>query len=344
MRFSICIPNFNYAQYLELTLESVLKQEHADFEICVADNNSTDGSQEVIRRFEGKYARIKSRFNPSNLGFSDNLLAVSQMAAGDWHILLSSDDLINPGALEVYERFIKTIGNAGRFAFSSACDLIDGHGKITGYVGPRSKMWFPADIDAELSKTLGYKVYRVSSADMMRRCLSTYYGFFNFAATCYSAKSYEAAGGYIGGRMYSPDKWFHWRLLSVVDEVFFIDAPLFSYRWHAQNQAALQQKSRALKYLVDEYRNVFETTAEMLHLASMTTEQMQRNFIEEVIVKQAFAALKRNQRPEARRILHFGMAAYPQLTWRSFYAWALWGSLLLGPLGTWIAKRLKPGF
>lgn len=343
-KFSICIPNFNYARYLRLTLESVLRQKDADFEICVADNNSDDGSQELIRDFADRDQRIRFQFNQNNVGFSDNLLAVSQMASGEWQILLSSDDLILDGALVFYQKFVEAVGSSGKFTFGSACEKIDSEGAKIGYLGPRSKVWGSGDIDKNLSEKMGCNVYRVASTEMLRRCLSTFYGFFSFASACYPAQAYAQVGGYFGGRMYGPDKWFHWRLLTAVEEVFFLDKALFAYRWHEQNQAAAQQKSRALKYLVDEYRNVFETTPEMLRLAEMKIEDLQQNFVEEVIAKQAYALLKNGQRAEARRVLNFGKATYPTLVRISKNVWAIRGLLILGVLGSWLARLFKPNF
>ena len=344
MKFSICIPNYNYARYLPFTLDSVISQTNVPLEICVSDNNSDDGSQELIGKYAANEPRIKVKFHPSNVGFSDKLSAVSQMAEGDWQILLSSDDLMNHGALHFYENFITAIGSDMRFAFSSSCDLIDHNGLKIGYIGPRSKVWRLEDIDVARSKEMGCDVYRVSSKEMIKRCLASFYGFFNFASTCYPTSAFLASGGYLGGRMYGPDKWLHWRLLANIDMVFFIDTPLFSYRWHAQNQSALQQKSRALKFLVDEYRNVIEIPTALLSLASIDSETLQRNFMEEVVAKQAFSALKSNQREEARRVLRFGGATYPSLAFTSFNIWAIKSLLLLGPVGTWLAKLFKPDF
>ncbi len=49
VKFSICIPNFNYANYLSNTLRSALDQTYGDFEVLVADNASTDASVDVVR-------------------------------------------------------------------------------------------------------------------------------------------------------------------------------------------------------------------------------------------------------------------------------------------------------
>ena len=48
---------------------------------------------------------------------------------------------------------------------------------------------------------------------------------FNFAATVYATELYRRVEGYGGGRLYNPDKWFHWKVLGAADMAYFIDAP-----------------------------------------------------------------------------------------------------------------------
>jgi glycosyltransferase involved in cell wall biosynthesis len=105
--FSICIPNFNYARYLKLTCESVLVQESKNYEIVIADNQSTDGSIEFIEAFAKTNSFVRFTVNPANLGFAGNLEKVTSLASGTHYILLSSDDLMNQGALSGYEKLIR---------------------------------------------------------------------------------------------------------------------------------------------------------------------------------------------------------------------------------------------
>ena len=51
---SIIITNFNKEKYLEQCLKSCLNQTYKNFEICVADNNSTDRSIEIINKYSKK--------------------------------------------------------------------------------------------------------------------------------------------------------------------------------------------------------------------------------------------------------------------------------------------------
>ena len=71
--FSICIPNYNYELYITETINSILSQDFKDIEICIADNSSTDKSEEIIKDFAKEYKFIKTNFNRCNVGFAENL-------------------------------------------------------------------------------------------------------------------------------------------------------------------------------------------------------------------------------------------------------------------------------
>lgn len=343
MKFSICIPNYNYGRYIGETIQSVLDQDYEDFEILISDNQSTDNSWEVIQGFAAKDKRIKAWQNAANLGFAGNLDAVSSKASGDYHLLVSSDDLMNPGALSFYANFIQAIGEE-RIAFSASTTKIDAAGDYMENGKPNSKLWLPGDIDTKLSEKFGCNIYKVSSGEMLRRCLSSFYGPFHFVSACYNHRDYAAAGGYGGSRMMNPDKWFHWRLLAQTDTVYFIDQQLFSYRWHTNNQTALQKESGALKFFIDEYRSSFEVTKEMLSHANMSTEAVQQSFIHNTIHKYTFSYIKRGQIEMARRIYNLGWACYPEVMIKSKYSWLLGTLLLMGKIGTILAREVKKNY
>ena len=70
VRFSVCIPNYNYGRYIGQTLESVLSQSYPHFEVIVADNASTDDSVRVVESFHDP--RVRLIRNQYNIGFAPN--------------------------------------------------------------------------------------------------------------------------------------------------------------------------------------------------------------------------------------------------------------------------------
>jgi glycosyltransferase involved in cell wall biosynthesis len=102
---SIVVPSLDQAAFLEESLSSVLSQTYAPLEVLVVDGGSTDGSVEIVRRFEGRLAWWVSE---ADLGQADALNKGLARARGDLLGWLSSDDTLLPGALErLVEPFLR---------------------------------------------------------------------------------------------------------------------------------------------------------------------------------------------------------------------------------------------
>jgi len=57
-RVSIAVPVYNGDNYLVFALETALAQTYSDFEIVISDNASTDGTEEICRRFVERDSRV----------------------------------------------------------------------------------------------------------------------------------------------------------------------------------------------------------------------------------------------------------------------------------------------
>jgi len=337
VKISLCIPNYNYERYLGKTLASALEQLYRDVEVVIADNASTDRSVEIARGLDDPRVRVK--VNRANVGFAGNLDRAAGMATGEVMILLSSDDLVRPAALRTYAAFFQHLGDASqRVVVTSTMDVIDPDDAVTGVLGPDRELWTEADRAPELDGVAGGPVYRAPAPELLRRSLLAMKNPFNFAATAYPRSLYETVEGYGGGRLINPDKWFHWRLLGAAETAYFIDHPLFAYRWHPANQSAQQAASGALKHLVDEYSSTLQLEAALLERAGVSREAVERAFVQRDIVDHALATLGRGQRQRARRIVDFGRATYPQHLPGTRRRWLLRALLALGPLGEGLAR------
>lgn len=107
MDLSIIIPSFNTKVLLERCLNSVygsLKSTKLSYEIIVVDNDSDDGSRELLNK---KYPRVIKIFNKTNLGFSKaNNIGISR-AKSKYILLLNSDIQVLDQSIEKLMLFIQ---------------------------------------------------------------------------------------------------------------------------------------------------------------------------------------------------------------------------------------------
>jgi len=338
MRFSICIPNYNYAHYLPLTFASIRNSTYHNLEVVVSDNASTDTSPEVIRHEKQKFQHFVFQVNPINFGFAPNLDKAASLATGDYLIMLSSDDIMDRDALATYHRLAQVRPNA---VLSSAWDIIDSQGSIIGRTGPNPKIWTKEHIDAELSKEFGCPVYRMKSDLLLKRCFQQMATPFNFCTVAYARGLYARAGGYEATRLINPDKWFHWKLLTHAEEAIYVDKALFQYRWHNQNQTAQQLNSGYLKYLVDEYRNTMEVTPAMLAHAGFEKKEFVQAFIQKDIIHHGLGEFSKGRWLKSLRVFFFGLSTYPGSMLRNKYFIIFWIALVSSPITSWLISKVK---
>lgn len=91
MKISIAVPSYNYSQYLESCLQSILEQDYECFEVLIADGSSTDGSLNIIKRFCNKDQRFRL-VSTKDKGQPDALVKAMAMASGDIFCFLNADD------------------------------------------------------------------------------------------------------------------------------------------------------------------------------------------------------------------------------------------------------------
>jgi glycosyltransferase involved in cell wall biosynthesis len=95
---SICVPNYNYGEYIGDTIQSILNQTYTDFELIIVDDTSTDNSMDVINSFHDK--RIQVHKNEHNLGITANWNKCLEYAKGDYIAIFHSDDIYHREIIE----------------------------------------------------------------------------------------------------------------------------------------------------------------------------------------------------------------------------------------------------
>jgi len=103
-KLSICIPAYNYAQYLGYTIQSCLDVDF-DFELVILDNCSSDATPELRLGFE-KDKRVKWFRNEEVLPVQQNWNKAVSLTSGKYVKLLQADDYLLPGFFKIFSESI----------------------------------------------------------------------------------------------------------------------------------------------------------------------------------------------------------------------------------------------
>ena len=88
---SIVITNFNKAKYLNECLNSITKQNLANIELILIDDNSKDQSRKILKKYKNK---IKIIYNKKNIGPSASRNIGIKIASGTYITFVDADDKI----------------------------------------------------------------------------------------------------------------------------------------------------------------------------------------------------------------------------------------------------------
>ena len=92
-RLSIGLPVYNGQDYLAESLDALLGQSYADFELIISDNASTDGTAEICRQYQQQDTRIRYLRQPRNIGAAPNHTFVFGQSRGELFKWAAADDL-----------------------------------------------------------------------------------------------------------------------------------------------------------------------------------------------------------------------------------------------------------
>jgi glycosyltransferase involved in cell wall biosynthesis len=94
---SIVMPTFDRATTLPRAIDSVLMQDHDEWELIVVDDGSSDATSDVLAKFDDP--RIRVVRHAVNRGVTAAKNTGLDLVGGDWFTVLDSDDELVPEAL-----------------------------------------------------------------------------------------------------------------------------------------------------------------------------------------------------------------------------------------------------
>ncbi|MBN2900107.1 MAG: glycosyltransferase [Clostridia bacterium] len=125
---TIYITNYNYAKYIQQSIESVLKQTYKDYELIIIDDGSTDNSKEIIEQYR-EYPNVRIVYQKNKgLNITNNI--AMRLASGQYLVRLDADDYWDIEYLEKVVEKMESDPEIG-LVFPDYY-YVDSDGKMTG--------------------------------------------------------------------------------------------------------------------------------------------------------------------------------------------------------------------
>jgi glycosyltransferase involved in cell wall biosynthesis len=284
-RVTVITPSFNQSAYLEETIASVLGQAYKNLEYIIIDGGSTDGSVDIIRKYEDRLAYWVSE---KDRGQTHAINKGLQRATGDIMAYLNSDDVYAQGTLErVADYWVR----------HPDVDLVHGRCRFVAQGGTK----------------VGERTGSITRYDEILDIWDFWWNGRNFVQpeVFWSKRIAEKIGPFREDLYWVMDYEYWLRILRAGGKVGFIDAELASFRRHPEQKSTQPEKTASellgvvRPYIFDDDRSLsWRKRTELRGKCIFNTE-----FMSEV------EASRRAGEGRSRRWLRLGRLAlrYPEL-------------------------------
>ena len=128
MRITVFTPTYNRIYILDKLYESLKRQTFKDFEWLIIDDGSTDGTENLIKKWSTNNTEFQIRYYYfENSGKQREINRALDLARGELFFTVDSDDILTDDALEKIDTWEKTLPNNKKF-----CGLAGSDGDMSG--------------------------------------------------------------------------------------------------------------------------------------------------------------------------------------------------------------------
>jgi glycosyltransferase involved in cell wall biosynthesis len=120
---SVVLPVYNALPYLKESVESILSQTYQNFELLLIDDCSTDGSNELLRKYVLEDTRVKLIVNNENLRIVKSLNKGIHASQGKYIMRMDADDISISTRMELQVDFMESNPEVG--VCGGSMELVD---------------------------------------------------------------------------------------------------------------------------------------------------------------------------------------------------------------------------
>lgn len=206
---SVIMPVKDAGRFVGAAVESIVKQTHANWEMIVVDDGSSDETGKILKKFAKKDRRIKVITHKVSKGIGASLNQALFKAHGEFVARMDGDDIALSNRIATQVAFLQK--NSEIVAVGGQVEMIDGAGEIFAYkhfpTNPTSLremiMWMvPIQhpvmmVRGEVYKKCRYdeKLKTAEDVDMMMQLLE-HGEFGNVSETVYQYRKVDTSNGY----------------------------------------------------------------------------------------------------------------------------------------------------
>lgn len=220
---SVIMPVWNCASYIEEAINSILQQTFNDFEFIIIDDASTDGTNEILKKYSDP--RIKYILKEINQGVSSAVNDGFRLAQGKYIARIDGDDI---AVKERFEKQVKVLENNPKIV---VC------GSLIQYLGGSNKVVEHKENHNEIIAELLISCSICMGASMFRR--------------------EELLGYFYDENRNSGEDYDFWTRVAWLGEMYNIQEVLLLYRVHS-NQASIAHKPQQILDDVQIRLNLFK--------------------------------------------------------------------------------------
>lgn len=207
-KISIVLPVYNGAEYLAESVESVIAQAYANWELIIVNDCSTDDTLAIAAKYASQDARIKLITNPQNLKLPKTLNAGFEHATGEYFTWTSDDNKYKPDALRVMVENLEK--NADAVMVYANYTRIDSNG-----------------VETESIKLPDVK--HIFAGNVVGACF------------LYTADAAKKAGLY-DADLFLAEDYDYWIRLYKIGKILHIEDDLYYYRLHGKSLTETRKK------------------------------------------------------------------------------------------------------